>query len=97
MDGLLDAVKIIIGKNMRLIIENYYLGAVLERYQFDIFYDEHPKTYSAHSFREVAKRLGKEIEFIEFPARYGENIRVVTGPDKPCDKKCTDLEIGLKN
>lgn len=97
MNGLLDAVKIMMGQNTRLIVENHYLGAVLDRYQFDTFYHEHPRTYSAHSFKEVAKRLGKEIEFIEFPARYGGNIRVVIGPDKPSDQQRADLAIALDN
>jgi hypothetical protein len=97
MNGLLEAVKIMMGKNTHLIVENHYLGAVLDRYQFDTFYHEHPRTYSAHSFMEVAKRLGKEIEFIEFPARYGGNIRVIIGPDDPSDKERTDLEIALEN
>ena len=97
MNGLLESVKIMMGQNTRLIVENHYLGAVLDRYQFDTFYHEHPRTYSAHSFREVAKRLGKEIEFIEFPARYGGNIRVIIGPKEPGDKQRADLESALKN
>ncbi len=83
MDGLLDAVQILMGKNSRLIVENHYLGSVLDRFQFDTFYHEHPRTYSVHSFVEIAKRLGKYVELVEFPARYGGNIRVIIGPEKP--------------
>ena len=32
MDGLLDAVKIIMGENTHLVIENHYLGAYEWRY-----------------------------------------------------------------
>jgi hypothetical protein len=60
-------------------VENHYLGAVLERNQFDTFYHEHPRTYSLHSFLHIAKTLGKDIAAVEFPQRYGGNIRVVIG------------------
>jgi len=93
MDGLINAVQVLMGKNTRLIVENHYLGAVLDRFQFDTFYHEHPRTYSTHSFMEVAKRLGRNIEAVEFPARYGGNIRVFIGPASPA---AADVEV-LKN
>lgn len=80
MEELLRAVKVLMGNDTCLIVENHYLGAVLDRFQFDTFYHEHPRTYSTHSFVEIAKRLGKNIEAVEFPARYGGNIRVFIGP-----------------
>ena len=83
MDSLLKAVHILMGDNTRLIVENHYLGSVLERFQFDTFYHEHPRTYSVHSFVEIAKRLEKNIEVVEFPVRYGGNIRVFIGPKSP--------------
>lgn len=83
MDSLLKAVHILMGDNTRLIVENHYLGSVLERFQFDTFYHEHPRTYSVHSFVKIAKRLEKNIEVVEFPARYGGNIRVFIGPKSP--------------
>jgi SAM-dependent methyltransferase len=76
---LISAVSIIMGPNTKLIIENHYLGSVLDSFQFDTFYHEHPRTYSVHSFFEIAKRLGRNIESIEFPSRYGGNIRVCIG------------------
>jgi SAM-dependent methyltransferase len=62
-----------------IVIENHYLGAVLDRNQFDTFYHEHPRTYSAGSFREIAHSLGLPLTGVEFPARYGGNIRVFLG------------------
>jgi hypothetical protein len=79
IDSLLAAVKILMGRHTRLVVENHYLGAVLKRFQFDTFYHEHPRTYSVHSFVEIARRLGCAIEALEFPARYGGNIRVFIG------------------
>jgi hypothetical protein len=69
------------GPSTLLVIENHYLGAVLERYQFDTFYHEHPRTYSLASFRHIAKSLQAGIEAVEFPARYGGNIRVLMRRD----------------
>jgi hypothetical protein len=52
---------------------------VLDRHQFDTFYHEHPRTYSLTSFQHIAKSLGVELKGVEFPARYGGNIRVFMG------------------
>ena len=80
MDELLEAVEILMSKGGRLVVENHYLGAVLDKYQFDTFYHEHPRTYSLTSFVAIARRLGRNIESCAFPSRYGGNIRVVIGP-----------------
>ena len=73
---LVKALKILIGQNTSLVIENHYLGAVIDKFQFDTFYHEHPRTYSFNSFFEIAKSLGSNIQSVEFPSRYGGNIRV---------------------
>lgn len=83
MDELLASVAVLLGAETRLVVENHYLGAVLDRFQFDTFYHEHPRTYSLTSFAAIAKRLDRNIEICAFPARYGGNIRVVIGPGKP--------------
>lgn len=59
-----------------LVVENHYLGSVLDRNQFDTFYHEHPRTYSYTSFKFIAKSLSAHIVGLEFPKRYGGNIRV---------------------
>lgn len=81
-DDLLDAVKVCCHDHTIIGIENHYLGSVLERDQFDTFYHEHPRTYSYTSFVHVADRLGMHIVGVEFPARYGGNIRVFMGPGR---------------
>jgi len=60
----------------RIVIENHYLGAIIARRQFDTFYHEHPRTYSATSFSFIAAALGMVVTDVEFPDRYGGNIRV---------------------
>ena len=59
-----------------MVIENHYMGSVFKTNQFDTFYQEHPRTYSVNSFIYISKLLGMKIKKIEFPKRYGGNIRV---------------------
>ncbi len=77
LPSVLAAVRTLMSPQTMLVIENHYLGAVLDRYQFDTFYHEHPRTYSLTSFRHIAETLGADVVAAEFPARYGGNIRVM--------------------
>ncbi len=76
LPSLIEAVSLLLDQNNLLVIENHYLGSVLEKNQFDTFYAEHIRTYSATSFEFIAKKLNVEIKSIQFPRRYGGNIRV---------------------
>ena len=82
---VLECLKILIGPKTILIIENHYLGSVLDFNQFDTFYHEHPRTYSYTSFMYMADRLGVKMIGAEFPSRYGGNIRVMMGSAQPKD------------
>jgi hypothetical protein len=73
---LIRNLKILVPKINYLIIENHYMGSVFKTNQFDTFYQEHPRTYSVNSFVFISKLLGMKIKKIEFPQRYGGNIRV---------------------
>lgn len=73
---LLEAVSELMSPTTLLIVENHYFGTVLDKYQFDTFYHEHPRTYSLGSFVEIAKSLEASIVSVGFPSRYGGNIRV---------------------
>lgn len=77
LSGLLESVRVLIGPRTLLVIENHYLGSILDGYQFDTFYHEHPRTYSLTSFRYIADALGLSLVATEFPHRYGGNIRVM--------------------
>ena len=76
---VLDALKALMSPQTMLVVENHYLGAVLDRHQFDTFYHEHPRTYSLTSFQHIARSLGLALTGVEFPSRYGGNIRVFIG------------------
>lgn len=62
-----------------IVIENHYLGAVLDKNQFDTFYHEHARTYSYTSFVHIARSLDVPVRKVDFPSRYGGNIRVFLG------------------
>ncbi len=76
LHGVVRALKILAHANTTIVVENHYLGAVLAKRQFDTFYHEHPRTYSYTSFTFIADSLGMKLKKVEFPARYGGNIRV---------------------
>jgi hypothetical protein len=74
---VIRAVRIAAHRGTAIVIENHYLGAILDKNQFDTFYHEHPRTYSLTSFTHIAGSLGMRIVAAEFPKRYGGNIRVM--------------------
>lgn len=90
LNEVLNSLKRLIGPSTMIVIENHYLGAVLDGNQFDTFYHEHPRTYSYTSFVHMARSLGTELQVVEFPSRYGGNIRVFLG-----DIKTTDSSVDL--
>jgi len=82
LNYLISCVAKLMSKNTILVIENHYLGSVLEQKQFDTFYHEHPRTYSQRSFLEIAKKIKANLIHCSFPKRYGGNIRVVITKSK---------------
>ncbi len=97
LNEVLNSLKILMKKDTLIVIENHYLGSVLDRSQFDTFYHEHPRTYSYTSFLYMAKSLGIEILDVEFPSRYGGNIRVFLGNEGLFKfPKITNLESLIK-
>lgn len=76
---LINGLKKLLSKDTLVVIENHYLGSILDGNQFDTFYHEHPRTYSAESFKYIAELLGRKLQAVEFPSRYGGNIRVFIG------------------
>ena len=67
LNELINNLKYLISKNTILLIENHYLGSVISKNQFDTFYHEHPRTYSATSFIHISKKLNMSIKKVEFP------------------------------
>jgi len=79
-----------------LVIENHYLGAIIEKHQFDTFYHEHPRTYTLTSFIHIADSLGMHVSKVEFPQRYGGNIRIfmrsITGRSRQAHDRQAEIE-----
>jgi hypothetical protein len=73
---LIKNLRLLVPNINYLVIENHYMGSIFKTDQFDTFYQEHPRTYSVKSFYVISKLLGLKIKKIEFPKRYGGNIRV---------------------
>ena len=93
---LIENLKKIISKNTIIIIENHYMKSVLDKYQFDTFYHEHPRTYSATSFKYIAERLDTKFLNISFPKRYGGNIRLIMKKKKNNESSNFNKKILIK-
>ena len=92
LPSLLISLKSLVGPDTHVVIENHYLGSIVEKTQFDTFYHEHPRTYSLNSFSHIAKRLGLKLSWVDFPHRYNGNIRVHLTSS---DFECHNLEVLL--
>lgn len=90
LTGVLASLRRLMSPDTVIVIENHYLGAVLDGNQFDTFYHEHPRTYSYTSFVHIARLLGVAVLEVEFPSRYGGNIRVFLGPAGAREQEDTD-------
>ena len=95
--GVLESLQVLQDKRTKIVIENHYLGAVLDGNQFDTFYHEHPRTYSYTSFKFMAKTLGIDLEAVEFPSRYGGNIRVFMGSKSQKKKLAASSDLDFKS
>lgn len=96
LSDVLNALAILKNSDTKIVIENHYLGSVLDGNQFDTFYHEHPRTYSYTSFKYMAKTLGIDLESVEFPSRYGGNIRVFMGLNSKIDGQKLLVELDAK-
>jgi hypothetical protein len=92
LDDVILALKRLMAADTVIVIENHYLGAVLDGNQFDTFYHEHCRTYSYTSFGHIAQLLGVRLLKVEFPSRYGGNIRVFLGTTPTADKSGIDIK-----
>lgn len=77
LDDVIRGIRTLMHDETVVVIENHYLGAVIEKKQFDTFYHEHPRTYSYRSFEFIARKMGMTIAKVSFPDRYNGNIRII--------------------
>ena len=98
LSSLLENLRPLLHESSALIIENHYLGEIINKCQFDTFYHEHPRTYSLRSFEFIARKLDRNVSNCEFISRYGGNIRVTISNRKsiPSLAKEAFFEEGFK-
>ncbi len=103
LPAVIRALLILFHDDTALVVENHYLGAVLDKRQFDTFYHEHPRTYSYRSFTHIADAMKRRIAKAEFPKRYGGNIRVIikgamtpAGHDRYAEVKAIEDGFGAR-
>lgn len=94
--AVLRSLQVLANPTTTLVIENHYLGAILARDQFDTFYHEHPRTYSFKSFQFIAESLGMRVLKVDFPHRYGGNIRVFIGNARPAEGGADLTELAAR-
>ena len=91
LNDLITNLRKLCHEKTTIIIENHYLNSILKKNQFDTFYHEHPRTYSLKSFLFISKKLNLFISKVQFPERYGGNIRVFLSRNKLSKKKIDSL------
>ncbi|WP_291577666.1 methyltransferase domain-containing protein [Bradyrhizobium sp.] len=89
LKAVLRALRAVAGRNTLIVIENHYLGSIIDKFQFDTFYHEHPRTYSLTSFVHIARSLEMKIvrgisrtlwrEYSRFPQRRTRRRRSPAG------------------
>ncbi len=87
LDELLKSLKNILHEDTIVVIENHYLGDIINQTQFDTFYHEHPRTYSLNSFLGISKKIQLKIVDVKFVKRYNGNIRVFLKKEKKNNEK----------
>ena len=95
LDELCENLNRLVTKETVIAIENHYLGSIVDKKQFDTFYHEHPRTYSAKSFEYIAKKLDMSIKHISMPSRYGGNIRVFLSKNEQIPDSKISLDESL--
>lgn len=95
LDELCENLNRLVTSETVIAIENHYLGSIVDKKQFDTFYHEHPRTYSAKSFEYIAKKLDMRIKHISMPSRYGGNIRVFLSKNEQIPDSKISLDESL--
>jgi len=96
LPALLRSISILMHASTTVVIENHYMGAVLDKDQFDTFYHEHPRTYSYTSFKYIAQALNCKVAHLEFPSRYGGNIRIMIQAGSGAEKTDPFQDVFLR-
>ncbi|HEY4477100.1 MAG TPA: class I SAM-dependent methyltransferase [Candidatus Paceibacterota bacterium] len=81
LDGLVEAVKILLKPNGIFIVETPYLIDFLDKYLFDTVYHEHVSYYTVHPLTVLFKRLGMNVFDVQKVSSHGGSLRVFIQKD----------------
>jgi hypothetical protein len=96
MQGLgdfLQGLEVLVDSDGHFVLENHYLGAVMDRLQFDTIYHEHLRTYSLRSLVTLFDYYDFRVVDAMKVSRYGGNIRVVVAKGKSANPSSRVNEI----
>lgn len=82
LGDVLDGLEVLVDPDGFFVLENHYLGAIIERLQFDTIYHEHLRTYSLRSLVTLFDYYDFKVVDAQKVSRYGGNIRVVVAKGK---------------
>ncbi|MGN6543691.1 MAG: methyltransferase C-terminal domain-containing protein, partial [Aureliella sp.] len=82
LGDVLDGLEVLVDSDGFFVLENHYLGAIIERLQFDTIYHEHLRTYSLRSLVTLFDYYDFKVVDAQKVSRYGGNIRVVVAKGK---------------
>jgi hypothetical protein len=82
LGDVMQGLEILLDDNGYFCLENHYLGAVIDRLQFDTIYHEHLRTYSLHSLMKLFSFYDFTVVDARKVSRYGGNIRLYVAKGK---------------
>ncbi len=93
LGDFVEALEVLLASDGFFVLENHYLGAVMERMQFDTIYHEHLRTYSLTSLLQLFSYYDFTVVDAHQVSRYGGNIRLVVarGKNRPAHARVQQL------
>jgi SAM-dependent methyltransferase len=82
LGSVIEGLETLIRDEGFFVLENHYLGAVMDRVQFDTIYHEHLRTYSLMSLVKLFSYYDFSVVDALKVSRYGGNIRVIIAKGK---------------
>ena len=95
--SVVEASKILLKNNGKLVIEVHYLLDLIDLNQYDFFYHEHLNYYTIHSLKFLFKSYNFEIKKIEKINFHGGSIRVTLQKYNLKEKQSIQLKKILNN
>lgn len=82
LGDVIEGLEILLEDGGYFCLENHYLGAIIDRFQFDSIYHEHLKSYTLRSLVELFSHYDFTVVDARKVSRYGGNIRVYVAKGK---------------